>query len=589
MGYGVGMRSSVGSTQGGFGMSTVSRFGSNSAPALITDASDTNGDSDYIHQFDANGTLVLTSKKHRVLGKGASSDLSVKGGKLFTRTSTVFDHVFSPSSPTAASPLVRYGSMNNKPLAIICKFPILKDPTNMLNALQKACVVCKRIQTLASLHGLPFVQTLLEQGLPRSLVVFLSRSYIYQCHFMEIQLPSQSLYTMTVLCMPQVDEASIHNALIFLLNQMGAIEICVSIIKYYIDNVNIVSHALGSLYALMPTNDAHAMMLTSTHTNHYAQVFSDDSSSLMLLALCVEQYVEQSSAVVLYVCGVFSKLIRARCVEDKLRGARCLYVFRRLHDVLKAHSETAGCHLPKRELLCLYNTIEDLYFSAKYAHLPLPAPIPYSELPDRTLQQDVIIQIDEHTLLPFLISQLTLYAENPPLVTPALRSIGNMCFERHDVQRRLGDIETHFPREMLRILKHYHKYVRLGSRDERVQGVRVLPEALLTLANSIYNIGKCDGGPLPKPASPTKTPRSNNGTVSSWDKLMRHYLAEGLGEVVCELFDHAHLSNPLLHSLLILLTKMMQRGNSLCTQRLVALGLCDKVRIVYCYGVCPTV
>lgn len=65
---------------------------------------------------------------------------------------------------------------------------------------------------------------------------------------------------------------------------------------------------------------------------------------------------------------------------------------------------------------------------------------------------------------------------------------------------------------------------------------------------------------------------------SEWEKLMTDYLEEGLAELVCDLWDHYPLADSLLHGLLVLLCKMMQNGNTMCTQRLVALGLVDKVR-----------
>jgi len=72
---------------------------------------------------------------------------------------------------------------------------------------------------------------------------------------------------------------------------------------------------------------------------------------------------------------------------------------------------------------------------------------------------------------------------------------------------------------------------------------------------------------------------SSSPTIASleWDKTMQWYLSEGLAEVVCDLFDHFQLSERLLQACLVVLSKLIQEGNTLCNQRLVALGLVDKV------------
>eukprot|EP00981_Chlorochromonas_danica_P003042 scaffold607_cov160-Ochromonas_danica.AAC.15 len=562
---------------------------------------------------EVTGALITSSKKHRVQGSSSKSGkmagAGLSSGKSFSRSSVA--SMSSLLSSSSSRPMTRYGS-NGPSLALTSKTPPLsRNPQELVDILQQAACVLKRIEQLCAQQGIAMVQKAAEQGVARLVALFLAETYIYHSHFLDITLPRQTLSTLSTLCQPAVDEDTLQEQLIFQYHQLGTLPLVMAVLKYHIDDRHVVSEALRCLDSLLLAREPEQAVT-------YTQSYLKDPGGIILLLVSIEKFEMENLAIVIYSTAILCKLMRATYLnpagEEVLRRSRYSYILRGMNEVLNKIAPTGGCNLPPYELMAIFRAIEDLYFNPNLSFLPLPLYHAGSvEGLDRSeLRQSMMIQVDEHVLMPLLMQQIMIHAENPPVAIPVLRTLGNLFYLRHDHKKRAWSL--HFPREMMRILKNCQRAIKSGqsSPEERMSSLRLCAEALLTLANSIdlrpfddfakINNGGGNGKDLTGsnqsssktislPSSPSNrravltasqsgSKLITNAGGGEWEKHIQHYLSEGLAEVVCDIFDAFQSCERFLFGLLVLILKMIQQGNTLATQRLVAVGLCDKMTML---------
>jgi len=259
-----------------------------------------------------------------------------------------------------------------------------------------------------------------------------------------------------------------------------------ALMKYYLDDRQVLGQAIRFIDRLLTSSNP-------VTAQKYMEQYLQDPASLLLLLVTIEKFEVEDLTIVIYSTAIVTKCLRCGQCDDMLRKNRPTFILRSLNEILDKASVSGGCHFSKEEMLAIARVVEDLYYSSAIAILPQSSyHYGSAEVLERnSLRGSMVLQLNEHVVVPLLMAQVTIHAEDPVMVTPLLRALGNMLFLRHDLKKKA--MAAHFSREIMRILKFYQSVLKVGDRERRGRAVEALVEALLTLSNSIDLAGPSEG------------------------------------------------------------------------------------------------
>lgn len=478
--------------------------------------------------------------------------------------------------------------------------------------LQEAAYICRAIVNVA--RGNPLhVAELAEGGAVKLLMALLAQVYLFSCpfeslfmpmSFHHLLMPSEVLWAIRYLVKCDPGRRNVNPKVAFLFGEAGAIDLCMDIVRFHLNDMNVASVAIELLYVLVD-------LPGSNKDNPNLQRLLGDPANLILLMVVLEKYQEYTSPVALALHSALIGIVALAAVttryEGPLRVYRAHLVVPVLNNILPQVNESSDPELCCRLCGILSNLFlsqeyqDSLYFTSDF--VPKNPYISY----------ELSKHVNYRVAMRFIKSVLTSFPDHEAAVLSAVVALGDLTFNQDKVKKEAFRMKL--PDALVKVLKVRTKrlnnaHPKWDSVTESIElgvdaiGVReVLYEGLITAANVIivppfltFDTRTPESGLTLEAESDKAQRKSPAGTVTAAalgdaqlpaavapepESAFTHFLKQGMAELVMDVVTRYQEDRVLMRALLVFVNKFVYRGRYASTQRLVTLGFCDQVTCVY--------
>jgi hypothetical protein len=480
--------------------------------------------------------------------------------------------------------------------------------SRLVYLLQEAAYLCRAVVNVAR-GNTHHVAEFAESGVVKLLMALLAQAYLFNCpfeslfmpmSFHHLLMPSEVLWAMRYLIKCDPGRRNVNAKVAFLFGEAGAVELCVEVARFHLNDMNIASVAIETLYVLVD--------IYEKKDNANLQRLLCGPSNLILLTVVLEKYQEYFSPVALVlhagIIGIVAQAAVTAQYEGLLRAYRANLVAPLLNTILPLVEERSD-----PELCCRFCAIlSNLFFSLEY-HNSLYFTsdfVPKSDSVARELSKVVNYRV----ALRFVKKVLTSFADNEVVTLAAVVALGDMAFINEKIKTELFRMKLH--EVLVKVLKLRMKrldnaHPKWDSFTESIElgvdtfGVReVLYEGLITAANVImvppfltHDTRTAEAGlslpaeiekaRLKNPAEPVTSAAVGGAKLpaaatSEPPSTLLYFVQHGMAELVMKILTRYQEDRTLTRSMLVFVNKFVYRGRHLSALRLVTLGFCEQVR-----------
>jgi hypothetical protein len=311
--------------------------------------------------------------------------------------------------------------------------------------IQEAAYICRCMINLCE-YNTENVALFGESGAVKLLTALLAQVYLFSCSFESffmpmsfhfLNMPGEVILAIRYLIKCGVGWRNINAKLGYLFVEAGAIELCVEIVRFHLNDIGIVKDAVELLFVLIDLPNPGTAQAS-------IEIFMKDPNNLILLIMVMEKYGNTTENVTapLLSCliGVISFAMQSRKYDDLLRicrGQIVGLVFNTLLPMAGQPRNVTDLELQTRICVCLNN----FYFSVEHqdSHFFTSEFVPKNE----SFARDVSKQLNTPVALKFLKMVLAKHAKHDILAISALITLGNMTFNNNRIKKEAYKLKLH--------------------------------------------------------------------------------------------------------------------------------------------------
>lgn len=485
--------------------------------------------------------------------------------------------------------------------------------SRLIFLIQEAAYICRSITDIC--HNNPgHVHQFAEGGVVKLLMALLSQVYLFSCQFESLfmpmsfhylAMPTEALLAMRYLVKCGVGRRHINTKVGFLFVEAGAMELCLEVIRFHLNDMNIASIGIELLFVLVDVPGASAA---------HVRRLMENTSHLLLLIVVMEKYSEYFSpaALNLHSCiiGTLSHVMLAQEYDAQLRVYRGHLLTPIFCAVLSLVDQSSDLELCTRLCVCIAN----FWYRPEYenSHFFTSEFIPKK----KSFAREICSHVNYRVALRFLKKAMVHHFANDVLVLAALVALGNIIFNNDKMKQEAFKMKIH--ETVAKILRdRMSRLDRIAHTSATVDEIHevqeqqeqqsslhitreVLFEGLISACNFIivppfltydtlspeHNVGLTDEIQKTSFKAPDRTAtaaatgevKMAAGVSEEGKSALCHYVDVGIAELVMNIVTNYMHDRVLIRSMLIFVNKFVYRGRYLSTSRLVKLGFCEQVR-----------
>ena len=243
----------------------------------------------------------------------------------------------------------------------------------LLYLLQESVYICYIIKKLSQ-NNIDNIIQFIESGIVKLLMALLNQIYLFNYSFdayflpMEfhyLNMPIENILAIKYLIKNNIGRRNINNKLIYLFIEAGLIELCIEILRFHIDNINIITNTIDILYILLNNPEISEQYVG-------IKIFLNDINNFILLIIILERYSAEFSEIILSlhssIIGIIINIGKTGMYDSILytyRGDLFIPILNTILTLLNNNTtNTTTTNIETTIKLC--DSIKDIYFTPEY-------------------------------------------------------------------------------------------------------------------------------------------------------------------------------------------------------------------------------